>query len=73
MAQRSRHPEVFSVRPRERRARHFLNDESGQAATEYILIIGLLCIVIAVSFNRIHESLRGMMERIVGSLNGPGI
>ncbi len=64
---------VLFGRRGERRLRQFFMDDDGQAATEYILIIGLICIVIIVAFNRIHETLRGLLERIAGSLNGPGI
>ena len=51
----------------------FLLDDSGQAATEYVLIVGLVCILIVVAFNKIQDSLKGLLTRVVAGLNGPGI
>jgi Flp pilus assembly pilin Flp len=51
----------------------FARDERGQAATEYVLIIGLIGLVIALTFNKIQESLKALLTRIVSLMNGPGI
>lgn len=51
----------------------FLRDDSGQAATEYVLIVGLVCLVIIFAFNRILDSLKALLARVVSGLNGPGI
>ena len=51
----------------------FLRDDAGQAATEYVLIVGLVCLVIIFAFNRIQDSLKALLARVVAGLNGPGI
>jgi Flp pilus assembly pilin Flp len=51
----------------------FALDERGQAATEYVLIVGLVGLVIALAFNKIQESLKALLARIVSMMNGPGI
>jgi Flp pilus assembly pilin Flp len=51
----------------------FFADERGQAATEYILVVGLFVLFIAVSYNAIQGSLRNLVDRVVGLLSGPGI
>lgn len=57
----------------EKAIRCFLADESGQAATEYVLVVGLFVVFIVVAYNTIQESLRDLLVRIVGFFNGPGI
>jgi Flp pilus assembly pilin Flp len=51
----------------------FARDERGQAATEYVLIVGLVGLAIALAFNKIQESLKALLARIVSMMNGPGI
>jgi Flp pilus assembly pilin Flp len=51
----------------------FFADERGQAATEYILVVGLFVLFVAVSYNAIQGSLRDLVNRVVGLLSGPGI
>lgn len=51
----------------------FLRDESGQAMTEYILIIALIILPIAAVFNLIRNPLRGYLQRIAELFTGPGI
>lgn len=46
---------------------------AGQATTEYILIIGLIVIPIAVAYNRLAEVLRGLVRSICMLLYGPGL
>lgn len=41
--------------------------------TEYILIIGLIVIPIAIAFNMIRSPLRGYLDRIARLFAGPGI
>ena len=53
--------------------RDYLADDSGQAATEYILVIGLVAIVLIVGYNQLQDGLRSLLKRISGYLNGPGI
>lgn len=55
------------------RLRAFLRDERGQAATEYVLIVGLICLAIALAFKEIQLPLKKMLERIVNTMTGPGI
>jgi Flp pilus assembly pilin Flp len=51
----------------------FFADERGQAATEYILVVGLFVLFIVVSYNAIQGSLRNLVDRVAGLLSGPGI
>jgi Flp pilus assembly pilin Flp len=53
--------------------RGFARDERGQAATEYVLIVGLIGLAIALMFNKIQESLKALLARVVSMMNGPGI
>jgi Flp pilus assembly pilin Flp len=54
-------------------ARSYLRDESGQSATEYILIIGVIVIPLAVAFNELADVLKETLNRIARLLYGPGV
>jgi Flp pilus assembly pilin Flp len=47
--------------------------ERGQAATEYILIIGLVVVPMAIAFNRIAGYVKDALLRIAKLFWGPGI
>ncbi len=51
----------------------YLRDEQGQAITEYILIVGLIVLPIAIAFNTLRNPLRGYLDRIAKLFAGPGI
>jgi Flp pilus assembly pilin Flp len=53
--------------------RRFLNDQSGQAATEYILIIGLVSIPLVIAYDALHDSIKQFLVRIAHLFRGPGI
>jgi Flp pilus assembly pilin Flp len=53
--------------------RRLLNDQSGQAATEYILIIGLISIPLVIAYDALHDSIRDFLIRITRLFRGPGI
>lgn len=51
----------------------YLRDEHGQALTEYILIVGLVVIPIAVAFNRLQNPLKTLLEKVANYFVGPGV
>jgi Flp pilus assembly pilin Flp len=53
--------------------REFLRDEHGQAATEYILVIGLVVIPLAIAFNKLSGILKEVVNRIAKLMYGPGV
>ena len=53
--------------------RAFVRDERGQAATEYILIIGLIVIPLAIAFNSIQDVLKDMLKDLARLFSGPGV
>ncbi len=53
--------------------RRYAVDESGQAATEYILIIGLIVVPLALAFNELQEILKAVVNRIAKLMYGPGV
>jgi Flp pilus assembly pilin Flp len=53
--------------------REFVVDERGQAATEYILIIGLFVVPLAIAFNSLQGVLKDMLKDIARLLSGPGV
>ena len=53
--------------------RAFVGDEWGQAATEYILIIGLIVIPLAIAFNSIQDVLKDMLKDLARLFSGPGV
>jgi Flp pilus assembly pilin Flp len=50
-----------------------VRDEQGQAATEYILIIGLIVIPLAIAFNSIQDVLKDMLKDLARLFSGPGV
>lgn len=55
------------------RWRAFVSDERGQAATEYILIIGLIVVPLAVAFNALQDVLKSMLMNLARLFSGPGV
>ncbi len=53
--------------------RRLLNDQSGQAATEYILVIGLVSIPLVIAYDALHDSIKEFLIRITRLFRGPGI
>jgi Flp pilus assembly pilin Flp len=47
--------------------------ERGQAATEYILLIGVVVLPIVVGYRGFIEAIRNVLTRVVQLLAGPGI
>jgi Flp pilus assembly pilin Flp len=47
--------------------------QAGQAATEYILVVGLIVIPLAIGFNRLQSSIKQLLVRLATYLYGPGI
>ena len=59
--------------PAGRGIRVFFGDERGQAATEYILVIGLIIIPIAIIFNNLQNPLKSLLDRLAKGFRGPGV
>jgi Flp pilus assembly pilin Flp len=55
------------------RLRAFIIDDRGQAATEYILVIGLIIIPLAVAFNSFQDVLKTMLKDLALLFSGPGV
>jgi Flp pilus assembly pilin Flp len=53
--------------------RSFIADESGQAATEYILVIGIIIIPLAVAFNELQGVLKNLLKDLARLFSGPGV
>lgn len=53
--------------------RRLLNDQSGQAATEYILVIGLISIPLVIAYDALQDSIKQFLIRITRLFRGPGI
>ncbi|HVT45100.1 MAG TPA: hypothetical protein VMT00_11990 [Thermoanaerobaculia bacterium] len=47
--------------------------QRGQAVTEYILIVGLIAIPIAIAFNNLQTVIKKLVTTVNVLLNGPGI
>jgi Flp pilus assembly pilin Flp len=47
--------------------------QRGQAATEYILIIGLIVLPLAMAFNGLQDVLKDLLKEIARLLSGPGV
>lgn len=47
--------------------------QAGQAATEYILIIGLVAIPIIAAYNGMQQTIKSFVRAIARMLYGPGI
>ena len=48
-------------------------DERGQAATEYILILGVIVIPLAIAFNSMQDVLKNMLKDLARLFSGPGV
>ncbi len=61
--------------PRRFRAalREFVLDDRGQAATEYVLIVGLFVVPLAIAFNSLQGVLKDLLKDIARLLSGPGV
>ena len=64
---------VTHLTPRSCRLRAFVFDERGQAATEYILIIGLIIIPLAIAFNSLQDVLKDILKDLAQLFSGPGV
>lgn len=53
--------------------RQLLIDDRGQAATEYILILGLVVVPIVVAYDALQDAIKGFLVRIAALFRGPGI
>jgi Flp pilus assembly pilin Flp len=53
-------------------ARYFA-DEKGQSATEYILIIGLVIVPMALAFNEMLGAVKALVNKMARLLFGPGV
>lgn len=51
----------------------YMSDDAGQSATEYILIIGLVVVPMAIAFNELQEALRDLSNKLARLLFGPGV
>ena len=51
----------------------FMSDDAGQSATEYILIIGLVVVPMAIAFNELQEALKDLSNKLARLLFGPGV
>lgn len=58
---------------RSRRLSRFLRDDQGQAATEYVLIVGLIVLPLVLVFNKFTGVLKSVVDRIAKLLYGPGV
>lgn len=48
-------------------------NETGQSATEYILVVGLVVVPMAIAFNELQEVLRDLADKLTKLLYGPGV
>lgn len=51
----------------------YLRDDRGQSATEYILIIGLIVVPLAIAFNELQDVLKATLNRIAKLFSAPGV
>lgn len=51
----------------------YMSDEAGQSATEYILIIGLVVVPMAIAFNELQEAIKALSDKLAKLLYGPGV
>ena len=48
-------------------------DDQGQAATEYILLIGLIVLPLAIAYNKLRTGLKELFDSLGELLRGPGV
>jgi Flp pilus assembly pilin Flp len=53
--------------------RRFIGDERGQATTEYVLLVALVVLPVAIAFNKLQEVLRDLLDTLNGLVSGPGV
>ena len=53
--------------------REYAGDDCGQSATEYILVIGLIIVPLAIAFNELADVLKALLVRIGNLMYGPGV
>ena len=51
----------------------FIQDERGQATTEYVLLLALVVVPIAFVFNQMRSVLRDLLDTLVTLVVGPGV
>jgi Flp pilus assembly pilin Flp len=51
----------------------YRSDESGQAATEYILVIGLVVLPLVVAYMKLQDAFKSALNEIAKLMSGPGI
>lgn len=51
----------------------FMADDEGQAVTEYILLVGLIVVPLAVAYNKLRNGLKGLFEALGKLMRGPGV
>lgn len=53
--------------------REFFLDESAQATSEYVLLLALVVLPIAIAFNRLKAVLRDLLDSLNNLVAGPGL
>lgn len=53
--------------------RRFIEDERGQATTEYVLLLALVVLPIAFAFNKLKDVMRDLLDTLNKLVIGPGV
>jgi len=56
-----------------RSVRRFIFDETGQATTEYVLLVALVVLPVAIAYNKLQSALRDLMDTLNQLVFGPGV
>ena len=56
-----------------RAVRRFISDETGQATTEYVLLVALVVLPVAIAFNKLQSVLRDLLDTLHSLVFGPGV
>lgn len=51
----------------------FMADDEGQALTEYILLIGVIVVPLAVAYNKLRTGLKELFDSLGRLMRGPGV
>jgi Flp pilus assembly pilin Flp len=51
----------------------YVSDQRGQAATEYILVIGVVVIPLIVAYVKLQDAFKTALNEIAKLMSGPGI
>jgi len=51
----------------------FIGDERGQATTEYVLLLALVVLPIALAFNKLRDVIRDLLAALNSLVFGPGV